>query len=360
MNDRSANTFSNITRFYRKLLLKSLIIPTTLLLIAANLCLASGDERLTITLAYSNEVDSTRVWPHMSDTQRENILLMHALTHSELRSLGMYKITSGKVELNSRGVTDFPPDLNTDFVAHFIVRSFHKIYRNRTIYLRDPGYAPLTQRQEEAIPRQIKSLPALTTSIEVRLIDGHSKKTIWSERRDTTIFLPHRERFVLNPDKYPGYTDPKFIKEFTAPILRQRFKNPSALRMLTVADRWYLSSPQDDISYAKTLAHSSVSKTIPRILAQLPLDGIIISTEPYDEQIKNHFVINLGVNHGIRKGLRLDVYRENRRLEKIGQIEIVSTSPETSVAREHKIDRNARRNGLQPAVGDFVVSYKRP
>ena len=76
------------------MLLKSLIIPTTLLLITANLCLASGDERLTITLAYSNEVDSTRVWPHMSDTQRENILLMHALTHSELRSLGMYKINT--------------------------------------------------------------------------------------------------------------------------------------------------------------------------------------------------------------------------------------------------------------------------
>ena len=121
----------------------------------------------------------------------------------------------------------------------------------------------------------------------------------------------------------------------------------------------YLSSPQDDISYAKTLAHSSVSKTIPVNLLSYRWTELLFRSNPTMSKL-NHFVINLGVNHGIRKGLRLDVYREKRRLEKIGQIEIVSTSPETFVAREHKIDRNARRNGLQPAVGDFVVSYKRP
>ncbi|MEE3234436.1 MAG: hypothetical protein VX294_09740 [Candidatus Latescibacterota bacterium] len=320
----------------------------------------SIDNRLTVSLAYTSQIDSTRIWPHMQQFHRTNIQYMHARTDSELRSLGIYNVTSNIVELNSQGVTNFTDDVTAEYIAHFVVKSFNRLYRNRTIYLRDPGYAPLTQRQEEALPRQIKSLPALTTAVEIRLIDTTRKKTIWSELLDSTILLPHRERFVLNPDKYPGYTDPKFIKKFTAPILRQRFKNPSTYRMLTVADRWYLSSPQDDISYARNLTQAIASAAVPKILAQLPLSGRIVSIQQPDAQKRRQFIINLGGQHGMREGLRLDVYREKRKLVKIGQIKIVATGPTTSLAREHKVERNARENGVILSIGDSVVSDKRP
>ncbi len=317
-------------------------------------------QKPTLNISYSSQIDTARVWPHMQVFHKTSLLTMHALTDSKLRNLDRFKLSSEMVFLDPRGVTVFPPDLKADYIAHFILRSLSRIYRNRTVYLRNPGYAPLTQRQEEALPRQIKSLPVVTISIEVRLIRKRSQKTLWSQLQDSTVFLPHRERFILNPEKYPGYTDPKFIQEFTAPILRQRFRNPVSLRMLTVADRWYLSAPEDDITYARNLTEAVVTKSVSELVAQLPLTGRILSTEKSDHKQRRQFLINLGSQHGIRDRLRLDVYSEKRRLEKIGEIEIVATGAATSLAREYKIEKNALKNGVNLSVGDPVVSEKRP
>ena len=319
-----------------------------------------SDLRPSVNIGYTSLIDTTLVWPHMQKFHRTNLLYMHALTDSKLRSLGRFNLSSEIVSLDPQSVTIFSPELEAKYVAHFILRSLNRIYRNRTVYLRNPGYAPLTQRQEEAVPRQIKALPAVSISIEIRLIDKTSKKTLWSQLQDSTVLLPHRERFILNPEKYPGYTDPRFIQEYTAPILRQRFRNPGALRTLTVADRWYLSSPQDDITYARKLSEGVIVKSINDLVAQLPITGRILSTEEPDRQARRQFIIDLGSEHGIRDGLRLDVYSEKRKLEKIGQIKIVTTDSSTSLAREHKIERNARKNGVILSVGDPVVSEKRP
>ena len=289
-----------------------------------------------------------------------NLAYMHALTDSQLRSLGRFRLFSEIISLDSEAITKFSPEIKAEYVAHFILRSLNRIYRNRTVYLRNPGYASLTQQQEEALPRQIKSLPAVTISLEVRLINSTSKKTLWSQLRDSTLLIPHRERFVLNPEKYPGYTNPKFIRDYTAPILRQRFRNPGSLRTLTVADRWYLSSPQDDIAYARNLTEAVVVKSVIDLIAQLPIRGRILSIQAPDHQSRRQFTIDLGEVHGIRDGLTLDVYSEKRKLVKIGKIKIVATGRRSSLAREHKIERGARRNGIFPSVGDPVVSEKRP
>ena len=337
------------------------LIITGLLFFSSLVLDAKGsDNLLTLNIGYSSQVDTTRVWPHMQNFYLTSLPYMHALTDSQLRSLGRFRLSSEIVSLDSEAVTKFSPKIKAEYVAHFIVRSLNRIYRNRTIYLRNPGYASLTQQQEEAIPRQIKSLPAITISLEVRLINKTSRKTLWSQQRDSTLLIPHRERFVLNPEKYPGYTDPKFIRDYTAPILRQRFRNPGSLRTLTVADRWYLSSPQDDIAYARNLTEAVVVKSVMDLMAQLPIRGQILSIQEPDQQSGRQFTVDLGEVHGIRDGLTLDVYSEKRKLEKIGKIKIVATGRNSSVAREHKIERGARKNGIFPSVGDPVVSEKRP
>tara|TARA_B100000579_G_scaffold403490_1_gene387549 strand:+ start:817 stop:1182 length:366 start_codon:yes stop_codon:yes gene_type:complete len=121
-----------------------------------------------------------------------------------------------------------------------------------------------------------------------------------------------------------------------------------------------LSSPQDDIAYARNLTEAVVVKSVMDLMAQLPIRGQILSVQEPDQQSRRQFTVDLGEVHGIRDGLTLDVYSEKRKLEKIGKIKIVATGRNSSVAREHKIERGARRNGIFPSVGDPVVSEKRP
>ncbi len=265
--------------------------------------------------------------------------------------------------LDARGQSTFADQGDAEYALHFIVRSLDKIFRNRTIYQSSYDYndlGPSIGGMQESSAREIVALPALSAVIEVRLILLERNKVMWSTLQDSTILVPNDNHFVYNAEKYPGFTHPEIIRDYIAPILRQRQRRPAALRMLSAADRWYLSRPVDDVAVANALLDGMVEDLLPAIDARLPLYGSIVSLMGTDEKKRPRFQLDIGSRQGLVEKLRLDVFSQKTTAEKVGQIEIVAVDSSSSIARLHKLERSARRRGETIAIGDRVFSRRRP
>ena len=229
----------------------------------------------------------------------------------------------------------------------------------RPIYFSNPNSA-ISLGVEDTQPGETLALPVFSAAIEVRLIDPKRRRILWSTLQDSTVSLPHSNNYVYNVDKYPGYTPSEVIRDYVAPILMQRFRSPSSLRMLQAADRWYISDAEGDGAAGGRLLAEIIRNILPQIDAQLPLVGNIVSELAPDGKSRPQYTINVGANQGIVIDLKLDVFSKRLRDTKVGELKIVSVEPSTAVARLHKLDRSIRKSGGSITVGDQVLSKKRP
>lgn len=315
-----------------------------------------------VALAFSDLSDTERQWDHLRNFNDSALPIIHQAVAANCAAIDRCTFVLSAAKLDARGRSVFTEEVDADYALHFIIRRIDKLFRNRTIY--QSGYDvdrnQVGYRSTDSQTREIVALPALSSAMEVRLIHLSRNKVIWSTLQDSTVLLANHNRFVYNAEKYPGFTPPEIIRDYIAPILRQRQRRPASLRMLSVADRWFLSTPADDVAETEALLQGMVDNLIPAVDAQLPLYGTIVSLAGADEKKRQRFQLDIGSQQGLVKKLRLDVFRDQDATKKIGQVEIVTVDSSSSIARLHKLERSVRKRGETLAIGDLVFSRKRP
>ena len=332
------------------------------LVLAFFLCLSTTEasESFTVGVAVTQEQKNDgRGWPHLGKFYTSSLATVEKAIIKNFSMIPRCRIVAHEATIDSRGQSQYVPRKDVNYIAHFVLRRADKLFRNRTLYYSDPSsVTPLGI--EDTMPGETLALPAFSAAIEVRLINPAQRKTLWSTLQDSTVLLPHSNNFVYNVDKYPGYTPPEIIRDYVAPILMQRFRSPSSLRMLQAADRWYISDPSEDAATGGRLLAEMVRALFPYLDAELPLFGTIIAELAPDEKNRPQYRLDIGANQGINLDLKLDVFRKGTRDIKIGELKIISVGASTSAARLHKLERSIKRSGGQLAVGDGVLSTKRP
>jgi hypothetical protein len=327
------------------------------------ICLAADEAptqelaSIQVAVAFSDVSAPEKQWDHLRSFQDSVLLNIRTVVLAGFEHIARCKAIPKTVVIDGRGRSNFTNVGDADYAVHFIVRKLDKLFRNRTTY---GSNNRVRYSVEESRSREIVALPALSVSLEIRLIQLERNKVIWSTLQDSTVLVPHGNRFVYNAEKYPGVTHPDMIRDYIAPILRQRQRRPAALRMLSVADRWYLSQPEDDIAAAEALTYILVEDIMPEIDARLPLYGSIVSLLGTDGKKRPRCQLDLGAQQGIVKKMRLDIFSQGAPSVKIGQIEIVSVDSSSSTAHLRKLERSARKRGETLAVGDRVFSRQRP
>ena len=341
--------------------LVDLWIPYLLLFsIFISLSIAHASTTFTVGIAVTKEKGpDVRGWPHLNSFYVSSIATIQKAVFRNFQVISRCRIVSHAATLDSRGQSQYTPRNDIDYLLHLVLRRADKLFRNKTIYFSNPNSA-ISLGVEDTQAGETLALPVFSAAIEARLIDPIKRRVLWSTLQDSSVLLPHSNNYVLNVDKYPGYTPPEVIKEYVAPILMQRFRSPSSLRMLQAADRWYISDAEKDGAVGGRLLAEIVRNILPQVDAQLPLFGTIVSELAPDGKNRPQYTLDVGANQGIVVNLKLDVYSKRLRDTKVGELKIVSVEPSTSVARLHKLDRSIRRSGGSIAMGDEVLSKKRP
>jgi len=251
---------------------------------------------------------------------------------------------------------------DVDFVVHVVLTHADKVFRNQVIYGNQlPRALPLGYGGQEAgLDYEVVSLPAIRTRFEIRLIDPHREKVIWSAQRDTTATVAFDpQTFILNTRKYPGMTPPRLLQENLADLMRLRQANRSADRLLDVADRWFVSKPAADVKAVQEVLENLVQSLAMELDCNLPLEGIITRLIA-DGEGESRAELDLGSRHGLAPALRLEVWRPLPAAQKVGELEVVSVDSTTATARLRKLDRKIRKQGESLQVLDRVISPKRP
>jgi hypothetical protein len=191
------------------------------------------------------------------------------------------------------------------------------------------------------------------------LIDAVDDKVLWSASRERSEIIPHGERaFLYNSWKYPGLSHPEMIRKFLANILRLQESSPWVERALNVADRWFISAPGRDLETAKQVVPLLVASFAGELDDNLPLEGRIEALLPRQEgsvQVR----LNIGGQHGLQLGSKLDVYRAGLGSEQVGQVEVVRLDSASALAQLRKLDRSIRNRGEGLREQDRVVSPRR-
>ena len=331
-----------------------------LISIFISLSTAHASTTFTVGIAISKEEKPDgRGWPHLESFYKSSIATIQKAVFWNFQGISRCRIVSHAATLDSRGQSQYTPRNDIDYLLHLVLRRADKLFRNRTIYFSNPNSA-ISLGVENTQAGETIALPVFSAAIEVRLIDPTKRQVIWSTLQDSSMLLPHSGNYVLNVDKYPGYTPSEVIREHVAPILMQRFRSPSSLRMLRAADRWYISDAEGDGAAGGRLLTEIVRNILPQVDAQLPLFGTVVSELAPDGKNRPQYSIDVGANQGMVVNLKLDVFRKRLRDTKVGELKIVSVEQSTAVARLHKLDRSIRKSGGSITVGDQVLSKKRP
>ena len=328
------------------------------IIISPSIAYTSTTFTVGIAITKENGPD-VRGWPHLNSFYVSSIETIQKAVFRNFQGISRCRIVSHAATLDSRGQSQYTPRKDIDYLLHLVLRRADKLFRNKTIYFSNPNSA-ISLGVEDTQGGETLALPVFSAAIEVRLIDPIKRRVLWSTLQDSSVLLPHSNNYVLNVDKYPGYTPPEVIREYVAPILMQRFRSPSSLRMLQAADRWYISDAEKDGAVGGRLLTEIVRNILPQVDAQLPLFGTIVSELAPDGKNRPQYVLDVGANQGIVVNLKLDVYSKRLRDTKVGELKIVSVEPSISVARLHKLDRSLRKSGGSIAMGDEVLSKKRP
>ena len=328
--------------------------------ILSSLPIAHASNTFTVGIAISKEKKPDgRGWPHLESFYESSIATIQKAVFRDFQGISRCRIVSHLATLDNRGRSQYTPRNDIDYLLHLVLRRADKLFRNRTIYFSNPNRA-ISLGVEDTQPGETLALPVFSAAIEVRLIDPKRRRILWSTLQDSTVSLPHSNNYVYNVDKYPGYTPSEVIRDYVAPILMQRFRSPSSLRMLQAADRWYISDEKVDAAAGGRLLAEIIRNILPQIDAQLPLVGNIVSELAPDGKSRPQYTINVGANQGIVIDLKLDVFSKRFRDTKVGELKVVSVEESTAVARLHKLDRSMQKSGGKVSVGDEVLSEKRP
>ncbi|MEW6756395.1 MAG: hypothetical protein AB1505_36295 [Candidatus Latescibacterota bacterium] len=241
-----------------------------------------------------------------------------------------------------------------DFVAHLVVHRFGRIYRNRLVPRGLVGAASATPS-----PYEVLSFPAVAARFELRLVDPERGRVHWSATRDSTLLVPYdRTRFILNPERYPGWTHPDMLQAHLVGILRLQHEDAAVGSTLSAADVWFVSSPADAAQTAQRLLTELTRSFAPELDAGLPLEGRIAEVRLSGEG-ETQAVVDIGGRHGLTPRLRLEVRRAAAPSPKVGQLEVICVDSTTALARLRKLEKPFRQSGEGLQVGDRVVSRRR-
>jgi len=249
-----------------------------------------------------------------------------------------------------------------DYVVHVILLRADKIFSNQILYTSQmrvelpAGYGG----QEAGLNYEVVSLPAISDRLEIRLIDPHRSRVLWSALRDSTVTVSFDPQvFILNTRKYPGLTPPRLLQENLAELMRLRQGNGSTDRLLDAADRWFVSKPSADVKVSQELLGGLVQSLAVDLDCNLPLEGQITQFLPREEG-EVRVQLDLGGRHGLVPKLRLEAWRPLPANLKVGELEVVSVDSTTATAKLKRLERKIRKQGVSLQVLDRVISPKRP
>jgi hypothetical protein len=294
--------------------------------------------------------------PHLVEIHAESMVVFRQRVEDIFGALGRFETATWMATRDGRRYEYSGPG-EADFVAHFTLHAFGKIYRNESV-LRY-GNTPRDATGTNSSPYEINSRPAISGRLEVELVDLSRNRIFWATLHDSTAIVPHdRGIFLYNPRRYPGSNHPALIRDHLASIIRMQAHNHSMQRAMAAADRWFVSLPEDDIATAQGLLDGLVLSLRTELDSNLPLEARVAELLP-GEDGKGHVVLDIGAQSGLRPRLKLDLWRPLPSEQKVGQVEVVRVDSSSAVARISKVDRGLRRQGKGPAVGDRAISRKR-
>ena len=315
----------------------------------------------TIGLALIDRVNPDGLPPHMRRQHPGLVNDMRREIRSLLADLGRFRTVPFRMSSEDDDPVYFGAPA-VDFVVQITLDRADKIYRNQILYSQGPLLYNRTGEDGRSggAPYEVISLPAITGQLQVRLVDPHKDKVLWSSLRDCTAVVPIDERiFLYNNRKYPGLTHPDLVRAFQIDILRLRQVNRSVDRALNMSDRWFVSQPSHDVEVARDLFRGLVASLASDMDSNLPLEGRIDALLP-KKKSKFYVQLNIGAHHGLVPRMRLEVWRPQPSSQKVGQVEVVEIDSTTAVARLRKLDKKLKKRGEGLQLLDRVISPKRP
>ena len=311
-----------------------------------------------IGIVITDAVDREALPLHLMDRHAESLIDLRHRVEVLLSGLGRFETAAWEAVADGRRYAYSGPG-SVEFVSHVTLHDLGKIYRNDSL-VRYTGYpADVFGSGQPSGPYEIISQPAINGRLEIELVDLGNGKTFWSALQDSTAIVPHDSHvFLYNPRKYPGRTHPAVIRAHLADIIRLQALNYSVQRAMAGSDRWFVSTPSDDVATARGLLAGLVASFRAALDGNLPLEGHIAALLP-EEDGEQRVLLNIGARDGVAPRLRLDIWRPLPSEQKVGQVEVVEADSSTAIARVRKIARKLRRRGEGPSPGDRVVSRKR-
>lgn len=304
-------------------------------------------EPITVRVRISDHIDHEKIPEYLRPEVPNLLLELRKKTEQALESVQRVSILS-----NSRVLASHHLEIS--------LLKTEKLYRNiyffsrtgQQVFGRAPRGALLPSRSEKL------SMPVLSQLIECQLTDRSSDRLIWSELLDTTAFIAHNpEIFLLNPYNYPGMNPPELLERYMADFTRLRHHNAAAERMLTLGDRWYVSSPGADMRKMADLIYALPRRVLPSVDRHLPVRGIVTHIET-DTLLHSSKIIyiNEGAVSGLRPKLKLKAFRSGIHL---GDLEVVWCDSFSAALRIRKLRNQSKIGFGEILAGDLVISNKR-
>ena len=315
-----------------------------------------------IGLVFTDQIDQETLPLHLQQQHPAIVKGINQDARKLFADLGRFRT----LRLRSSGAPEDPfyhGAESVDYIAHFILNKAYKTYHNQVNYFFynenafnqfDDGGVSKDQRYE------VVSKPAIVAQLEVKLVDPRRKRIFWSDLRDSSATIPYDDQlFLYNTWKYPGASHPGLIRAFLADLLRLQMANPSVERALNVAERWFVSTPNNDLAVARGVLKGLAVDMAADTDANLPLEGRIAAILP-QQKGKCRVQLNIGARHGLASRMRLDVWRPEPSQQKVGQLEVVATDSTTAIAKLRKLDKKLKKSGEGLQLQDRVISAKRP
>ena len=324
---------------------------------------SDGQPRIhNIGIAFTDRVDQDTLPLHL---QQQHPTIVNGVSQDARKlfaDLGRFRtlrlLTSG-----TPGNPFYHGAESVDYIAHFILNKAYKTYHNQVNYFFHNENA-FSQFQDGGVSKdqryEVVSRPAFVAQLEIKLVDPNRNHIFWSDLRDSSAVVPYDEQLYLyNTWKYPGASHPGVIRAFLADLLRLQLANPSVERALNVAERWFVSTPSNDLAVAKGVLTGLTVKLAADIDANLPLEGRVTAILP-EHKGKSRVRLNIGGQHGLASRMRLDVWRPAPSKQKVGQLEVVESDSTTAIAKLRKLDKKLKKRGEGLQIQDRVISAKRP
>lgn len=311
-----------------------------------------------IGVAVTDAVDRRALPPHLLETQTEIRSDLNRRVRDLLNGLGRFETAPWFAVADGRRYS-FSGHGSVDLICHVTLHDLRKIYRNDSLMRLASYGVNASAMGEPPGPYEIISQPAIIGRLEIELVDPGNGKVIWSILRDSTAIVPHDPHlFLYNPSKFPRVNHPDLISAHLADIIRLQAGNYALQSAMANAERWFVSTPDNDVATTRGLLAGLVAAGRAELDANLPLEGHLVALLP-DEDGEARVLLSIGWRDGVTPRLRLDLWRPLPSDEKVGQIEVVAADSTSATARVRKIDRKLRQRGEGPAPGDRAISRKR-